>query len=82
MARHTLTEEISYNGYKIVRCPENDWITDFKDGDDILGYSSFKIAYVHKDADTSNFRCITDDENSSYIERLMSKVKEMEDYHK
>lgn len=54
-------------------CTEGCKITSWNEGDDIMDYSSFIIAYCPADTDTSIYHCITDEED----ERLM-KLQEVE----
>ena len=39
-----------YNFWKLT-CDENEVISSWNEGEDIISYSSFKIAYCPKDAD-------------------------------
>lgn len=50
-------------------CSEGCKMTSWKEGDDIMEYSSFTVAYCPKDADTSIYYCISDEED----ERLMQE---------
>ena len=58
--------EITNNGkFQRLKCADNlHFITSFVEGDPIEDYNSFKIAYVSLSADTSKFRCITEEENA------------------
>lgn len=53
-------------------CNERCKITSWNEGDDIIDYSSFIIAYCPADTDTSIYHCITDEED----ERLMKLQEE------
>jgi hypothetical protein len=50
-------------------CSEGCKMTSWKEGDDIMEYSSFTVAYCPKDADTSIYYCISDEDD----ERLMQE---------
>ena len=58
--------EITDNGkFLTLKCADNiHRITSFVEGDNIEEYNSFVIAYVARNADTSKFRCITEEENA------------------
>lgn len=58
--------EITNNGkFLTLKCADNiHRITSFVEGDNIEEYSSFVIAYVGLSADTSKFRCITEEEDA------------------
>ena len=60
-----------YN-FWVVKCTEGHKITTWKEGDDILEYGSFTIAYCPKDADLDAFHCVTEAEDA----RLMQLQKE------
>lgn len=53
--------------YWIVKCPKGHKITTWKEGDDILAYGSFSIAYCPKDADLEVFHCVTEEEDAKYL---------------
>ena len=58
--------EITNNGkFQTVKCADNiHFITSWVEDNPIEDYNSFKIAYVGLSADTSKFRCITEEENA------------------
>ena len=60
-----------YN-FWVVKCSKGHKITTWNEGDDILEYGSFTIAYCPKDADLNTCHCVTDEEDA----RLMALQKE------
>ena len=58
--------KITDNGkFLTLKCADNiHRITSFVEGDNIEEYNSFVIAYVGRNADTSKFHCITEEENA------------------
>ena len=61
--------EITNNGkFQTLKCADGiHFITSWVEGAPIEDYNSFKIAYVGLSADTSKFRCITEEENTRLI---------------
>lgn len=64
--------------YIKVTANEGFYITDYKDGDDILSYSSFKIMFAPLNSDLTNLREITEEENNRYVELQEIKLREQE----
>ena len=55
---------ITNNGkFLTLQCVKGHRITSWQEGDNIEDYNDFQIAYVSLNADTSKFRCITDEES-------------------
>lgn len=72
------------NNYWVVKCPKGHKITTWKEGDNILEYSSFNIAYCPKDADLEAFHCVTDAADAKYLalqtEAIAKELEEKEDF--
>lgn len=66
-------------GFWVLRCPEGCKVTSWNEGDNVLDYSSFAIAYCPKNTDLSVYHCITIEEDERLMEEQANKVKEMED---
>ena len=67
-----------YN-FWVVKCSKGHKITTWNEGDDILEYGSFSIAYCPKDADLNTFRCVTDEEDARLLELQKEAIeKEIE----
>jgi hypothetical protein len=58
----------------VLRCPEGCRITSWNEGDDILNYSSFSVAYCPVDADTSIYHCISAEEDEKYLAEQLEKI--------
>lgn len=61
----------------VLRCPEGCRITSWKEGDDILDYSSFSVAYCPVNADTSIYHCISAEEDEKKLAEQLVKVELM-----
>ena len=68
--------------YIKVTADEGLYISDYKEGDDIINFNSFKIMFAPLGTDLSNFREITEEENKRYSELQESKLRELEDERK
>jgi hypothetical protein len=68
--------------YIKVTADEGFYISDYKEGDDILSYSSSKVMFAPLGTDLSNLREITEEENKRYSELQESKLRELEDERK
>ena len=68
-----------YN-FWVVKCTEGHKITTWKEGDDILEYGTFTIAYCPKDANLDAFHCITEEDDAKYLalqaEAIAKKIEE------
>lgn len=76
---HELT--IEYNerlNLLVIRCPEDCKITSWNEGDDILVYTSFSVAYCPYNTDTSIYHCVSVEDDERYMAELEAKLKEME----
>ena len=76
---HELT--IEYNerlNLLVIRCPEVCKITSWNEGDDIMTYTSFSIAYCPVDTDTSIYHCVSFEDDERYMAELEAKLKEAE----
>lgn len=68
--------------YIKVTAEEGFYISDYKEDDDILSYSSSKVMFAPLGTDLSNLRDITEEENKRYSELQESKLRELEDERK
>jgi hypothetical protein len=64
--------------YIKVTAEEGFYISDYKEGDDILNFSSFKEMYAPLYTDLSNLREITEEENNIYNQLQEIKLRELE----
>lgn len=76
-----LIKEFNEKGnYWTVKCTKGHKITTWKEGDDILEYGSFSIAYCPKDANLDAFHCVTEEEDAKYLalqaEAIAKKIEE------
>lgn len=62
--------------YIKVTAEEGFYISDYKEGDDILTFSSSKLMFAPLGTDLSNLREITEEENNRYNELQIEKIKE------
>lgn len=62
----------------VLSCPEGCQITSWNDGDDIMDYSSFTVAYCPANTDTSIYHCITDEENERLLKEQMIEIEKRE----
>lgn len=67
MAHDIIVEINSKLNLLLVRCPAGCKITSWNEGDDIMDYSSFTLAYCPMGTDTSIYHCISQEDD----ERLM-----------
>lgn len=68
-------------GFLTLKCSEGHKITSWKEGDDIKDYSSFTIAYCPKDADTSIYHCVSDEEDARLMAEQLEAIKAEEAEH-
>lgn len=76
---HELT--IEYNerlNLLVLKCTEGCKITSWNEGDNILDYTSFSVAYCPADTDTSIYHCVTIEEDERYIAEQIAKIESME----
>lgn len=66
-----------YN-FWVISCPEGHMITSWNEGDDILEYTSFEIAYAPKNADLSIYHCITIEEDEKLMNEQLEMIKQQE----
>ena len=76
-----LIKEFNEKGnYWTVKCSKGHKITTWKEGDDILEYGTFTIAYCPKDANLDAFHCVTEEEDAKYLalqaEAIAKKIEE------
>lgn len=77
---HEIIKEFNdkYN-FWVISCPEGCRITSWKEGDDILEYTSFEIAYAPANADLTIYHCVSVEMDERLVKEQMDKVREMED---
>lgn len=68
--------------FQIVTPEEGFVLTNYKEGDDILTYSSFKSCYCPLDCDHSHIREITVAEDAILMEKLEELLKLEEEKYK
>lgn len=68
-----LREKINKAGFKEIYCPEGHWITDWREGDDIVEFNACKIVYTGVDRVLDDFRCITDEEKNK-LEKMADEA--------
>lgn len=59
----------------VLKCTEGCKITSWNEGDDIMNYTSFSIAYCPVDTDTSIYRCVTIEEDEKYMAEQVAMLK-------
>ena len=64
--------------YKKLVADEGMVITNYKEGDDILHYRSFRLLTTRLDRDLSCYREITEEEHNQLEERLFQREREIE----
>ena len=57
---------------------EGHYLTSYKDGEDILLFTSFKVMCAPKGTDLNNLREIEEVDNTYYNELQMQRLKEIE----
>lgn len=62
----------------VLSCPEGCQITSWNEGDDIMEYSSFTVAYCPANTDISIYHCITDEENERLLNEQMIEIEKRE----
>lgn len=83
---HEILKEYNekYN-FWMLRCTEGCKITSWNEGDDIMDYSSFEVAYCPQNTDFSIYHCISIEDDERYMkehikknnEAMKQKLKEM-----
>jgi hypothetical protein len=68
--------------YIKVTAEEGFYISEYKEGEDILTFSSSVLMFAPLGTDLSNLREITEEENKRYSELQESKLRELEDERK
>ena len=66
-----------FDNYIKITADEGYVITNYKEGDDILTYSSCRIMYAPKTAFLGDLRDITDEMDAKYNEERIIKEKEI-----
>ena len=59
----------------VLKCTEGCKITSWNEGDDIMNYTSFSIAYCPVDTDTSIYHCVTIEEDEKYMAEQVAMLK-------
>lgn len=68
--------------YNKVTADEGFYISEYKEGDDILNFSSSVVMFAPLGTDLSNLRDITEEDNKRYSELQELKLRELEDERK
>lgn len=68
--------------YIKVTAEEGFYISEYKEGDDILTFSSSVVMFAPLGTDLSNLRDITEEDNKRYSELQELKLRELEDERK
>lgn len=63
-----------YNFWKLT-CDDTEVISSWNEGDDILDYNSFKIAYCPKDADLEIYHTFTAEQDVEYTKQHEEEEK-------
>ena len=66
-------EKIS--GLYIVLTDEGKYLTDYKNGEDIINFHSTKTFYIKNENDVKRIREITKEENEKYLREKIKKLK-------
>lgn len=77
---HEIIKEYNekYN-FWVLKCSEGCKITSWNEGDDILDYSSFEIAYCPQNADFSIYHCVSIEDDERYMKEQEERIKEKEE---
>lgn len=65
--------------YIKVTASEGHYISSYKEGDDILSYSSSKVMFAPLGTDLSDLREITEEEDNHYNELQIDRLRDLED---
>lgn len=69
---------IEYNerlNLMVISCPEGCKITSWNEGDDIMDYSSFTVAYCPANTDTSIYHCISVEDDERLMKEQMIEIE-------
>ena len=69
----------TFEQYIKVTAEEGFYISSYKEGDDILSYSSCTLMFAPLGTDLSNLSEITEEENNRYLALQLAKIKEEEE---
>lgn len=75
---HTINKE--YNElfkFWVISCPEGCKITSWNEGDDILEYTSFEIAYCPNEADLDVYHCISIEDDKRLMELQLIEIEKV-----
>ena len=75
--KKTIMKTEQFDNYIKITADEGYVITSYKEGDDILTYSSCKIMYAPKTAFLGDLRDITDEVDAKYNEERIIKEREV-----
>lgn len=65
---HEIYKEINESlNLMVLKCTEGCKITSWNEGDDIMEYTSFSVAYCPIDADTSIYHCVSMEDDEKYM---------------
>lgn len=76
---HEFTKEFNEQfRFWVISCPEGCMITRWNEGDDILDYSAFEVAYCPENADITAYHCISVEDHEMLMAEQMNKINEEE----
>ena len=75
--KKTIMKTEQFDNYIKITADEGCAITNYKEGDDILTYSSCRVMYAPKTAFLGDLRDITDEMDAKYNEERIIKEKEV-----
>ena len=75
--KKTIMKTEQFDNYIKITTDEGYVITNFKEGDDILTYSSCRVMYAPKTAFLGDLRDITDEMDAKYNEERIIKEREV-----
>ena len=79
---HKINKEYNeQHNFWVLTCSEGCKITDWNEGDDIMTYSSFTVAYCPQNADLNIYHCVSIEEDERLLaeQELMIKKHEEEE---
>lgn len=59
----------------VLKCTEGCKITSWNEGDDIMEYTSFSVAYCPIDADMSIYHCISMEDDEKYMAEQLKQTQ-------
>jgi hypothetical protein len=73
---HEIYKEINERlNLMVLKCTEGCKITSWNEGDDIMEYTSFSVAYCPIDADTSIYHCVSMEDDEKYMAEQLKQTQ-------